>query len=439
MATNRTHAVGCRSVVEAATATDADFPLQNLPLGVFRRGGEGASRIGVAIGDRVLDLSAARAAGLLDGLDAVVAAAIEAPVLNPLMALGDAAASTLRARVFDLLDADGPARDALAGRTDRVLVPMAEAEMRLPTEVGDFTDFLTSGYHSTRLSPKKALALNFMSMPIAYHSRASSVRVSGGTIVRPLVQARDGEAVRFGPTGQLDYELEVGAFVGPGNALGEPVALDDAAGRLFGYCLLNDWSVRDTQIWEMPPLGPFLAKSLSTSISPWVVTAEAMAPFRAPAFARGEGEPAPLPHLFSTRDQAEGGFDLRLEALLLTPRMRAAGAAPVAVTRTNFRHMYWTFAQMAAHHMSNGCNLRPGDLLGSGTTSGPTDASRACLAELTERGTNALALPGGETRVWLEDGDEVIFRARAEREGFASIGFGECRGTIAPAPAWPSR
>ncbi len=431
---NRTHDPARRSFVEAANESGCDFPIQNLPFGVFRRAGDAAGRCGVAIGDKILDLAAARDETLFSGPAEEAAAAASGPDLNRLMGLGRDAVSALRARLGDLLDAAGPERE----KVERLLVPLSEAEMDLPARVGDFTDFLTSGYHSTRLSPTRALAANFMSMPIAYHSRASSVRVSGGTIVRPNVQSSDGNAVRFGPTAQLDYELELGAFIGRGNALGEPLALDEAAERLFGYCLLNDWSVRDVQRWESTPLGPFLAKSLSTSISPWVVTEEAMRPFRAPAFRRPEGEPAPLPHLSSPRDQESGGLDLRLEAYLQTSRMREAGTPPMRITDTNFMHMYWTLGQMVTHHMSNGCNLVPGDLIGSGTTSGPTDESRACLAEATERGTKAIALPGGETRIWLEDGDEVIFRGRAEREGFASLGFGECRGTIGPAVPWPT-
>jgi fumarylacetoacetase len=311
--------------------------------------------------------------------------------------------------------------------------------MELPTAVGNFTDFLTSSFHSERLAPAGKVAANFKSMPIAYHSRASSVRVSGGTIGRPHGQWLDGQGgVQFGPTQALDYELEVGAYIGPGNALGEPVGIEGAREQIFGYCLLNDWSVRDVQRWESVPLGPFLAKSLSTSVSPWVITEAALRPFRTAAFSRPPGDPAPLPYLASDRERDSGGFDLKLRASLLTPRMRASRHGPERITSTNFKHMYWTFAQMVAHHTSNGCNLMPGDIIGSGTTSGPSEESRACLAEITARGTKPLTLPNGETRAWLEDGDEVIFRAKAERQGFTPIGFGECRGVIAPAIAWPS-
>ena len=267
---------------------------------------------------------------------------------------------------------------------------------------------------------------------------ASSVRISGEPVNRPLGQLRGEAGPSFGPSAALDFELELAAFIGPGNALGQPLHIDKAARSLWGYCLLNDWSSRDVQAWESDPLGPFLCKSFSTTISPWIVTEEALRPFRIPAPTRPAGDPAPLAYLRSDANEREGGLALRMEALLLTAAMRAAGQAAEVVTRTDFRHVYWTFAQMAAHHMSNGCNLRPGDLLGSGTVSGPTDESRACMAELTSRGTDKLTLPGGERRAWLEDGDEVIFRARAERDGFVPIGFGECRGTVAPAVAWPA-
>lgn len=432
-----THDASRHSFVEAANRADAEFPLQNLPFGVFRRPGQASGRGGVAIGDKIFDLAAAREAGFFSGAEEAAAAAAGGPTLNGLMALGNEAASILRARLCDLLDATSSKRKAIEASGEALLVPMSAAEMMLPTQVGSFTDFLTSGFHSTRLSPTGKLALNFMSMPIAYHSRASSVR-AGGTVTRPHGQWLGADnAVRFGPTRQLDYELEVGAFIGLGNALGHPVPVSKAPNYLFGYCLLNDWSVRDIQRWESAPLGPFLAKSLSTTISPWVVTEAAMRPFRVPAYRRAEGEPPPLPYLSSRRESEAGGFDLNLFAEIRTTAMRDKGLPPLIVTKTNFKHMYWTFAQMATHHMSNGCNLMPGDIIGSGTTSGPTSESRACLAELTVRGKEPITLPNGETRAWLEDGDEITLRARAEREGYRSVGFGECRGIVGPALAWP--
>jgi fumarylacetoacetase len=433
--TDATHDPARRSFVEAANLSRADFPLQNLPFGIFKRGEDESGRGGVAIGDQIFDLAAAQEAELFSGLAEKAAIAAGGPTLNPLMALGNRAASALRARLCNLLDAESHERE----KVEPHLVPMSEASMQMPVAVGNFTDFLTSSFHSERLSPTGKVPPSFKSMPIAYHSRASSVRVSAGTITRPHGQWLGAEnAVQFGPSRALDYELEVGAFIGPGNELGEPIALDDARSHIFGYCLLNDWSARDVQRAESVPLGPFLAKSLSTSISPWVITEAAMRPFRTAAFVRPAGDPAPLPYLASERERESGGFDLKLRAFLLTRSMRENRQAPERITSTNFKHMYWTFAQMLTHHASNGCNLTPGDIIASGTASGPSEESRACLAEVTSRGANPLALPNGEKRSWLEDGDEVIFRARAERDGFTPIGFGECRGVIGPAVDWPA-
>ena len=441
MKLNATHDPARRSWVESAN-TGSDFPIQNLPLGVFHRGDE-KRRGGVAIGDQVLDLAVVLAAGLLSGRAEEAARAAAGPTLNPLMALGNDAASALRGGLSDLLRIDSPDRGR-ASSVAGLLVPQREAALVLPADVGAFTDFLTSIHHTERSGrqtrPDNPLPPAFKHLPIAYNSRASSVRVSGEAVTRPNGQYRlpDGE-VRFGPCRWLDFELELGAFVGPGNRLGAPIPLSRAPDHLFGYCLLNDWSARDIQRWESQPLGPFLSKSLSTTISPWVVTAEALAPFRAAATPRDRDDPPLLAYLSDPADQAQGAFDLCMEAYLLTPRMRSAGYKPARLTRTNFQHMYWTFAQMLTHHASNGCNLGPGDLLGSGTVSGPTDESRACLNELTTYGTHNLPLPDGEPRTWLQDGDEVIFRARAERDGFVGIGFGECRGRVEPAQSWPQQ
>lgn len=440
---NATHDSARRSWIASANQADGDFPIQNLPFGVFRRRGE-AARGGVAIGDRILDLAAVLEAGLLSGDAAEAARAAAGPVLNPLMGLGRRYASALRARLSDLLRADAPERARMEGVAERLLVPMDAAELLLPAAIGAFTDFLTSTYHTERggraTRPDSPLPPNFKWLPVAYNSRASSVRVSGEAVRRPNGQTRpsDSEPPIFGPCRQLDFELELGLFVGAGNEIGTPIPLRSAREHIFGYCLVNDWSARDIQRWESFPLGPFLSKSLSTTVSPWVVTEEALAPFRAPAFARAKADPAPLPYLSDPADQAEGHLDLAMEAFLLTPQMRAANAAPVRLSRANFQNMYWTLAQMLTHHASNGCNLRPGDLIASGTVSGPTDDSRACYAELSERGTRPLNLPDGESRAWCEDGDEIIFRARAERPGRIAIGFGECRARIDPAPAWPS-
>jgi fumarylacetoacetase len=434
---NPTHDPKRRSFIAAANAPDGDFPIQNLPFGVFRRGGA-AARGGVAIGDHIFDLAEGVAAGLFSGDAETAARAAAGPALNPLFALGTRPASALRAQLSDLLRADGPGRSRVEALGERVLVPMSAATLELPARVGAYTDFLCSIYHAQRMIA--GLPDPFKHLPIAYNSRASSVIVSGTPVLRPNGEFRapDG-TVRFGPEPAQDFELELAAFIAAGNPLGTPFALDRAAQEIFGFCLLNDWSARAIQMWESRPLGPFLGKSQGTSISPWVVTAEALAPFRCAAFRRDAGDPAPLPHLFSAADQEEGGIDLAMEASILTPRMSERGAPPSRVTATNFKHVYWTFAQMVAHHMSNGCNLQPGDLLASGTCSGPSDGSRACLAELSERGKTDVTLANGEVRRYLADGDEVIFRARTARDGYVAIGFGECRGRIEPAPSWPAR
>jgi fumarylacetoacetase len=441
MTLNDTHRADLRSWVESANAPDTDFPIQNLPYGIFHRAGE-PPRGGVAIGDQILDLTAALKAGLFEGAAEATARLATGPALNTLMAADPAALRALRARLSQILSRENPDRPRIAQMANALLIPMTQAQLELPAAIGSFTDFLTSIYHTERggriTRPESPVPAPFRHMPIAYNGRATSVRASGEAVRRSNGQWRrpDGE-VQFGPCQQLDFELEVGMFVGRGNALGEPIAIEEAPSHVFGFCLLNDWSARDVQRWESA-LGPFLSKSLSTTISCWVITAEALAPFRAPAFARPPGDPAPLPYLHSNADQAQGGIDLNLDAYLLTPRMRRDGANPARICRTNFIHMYWTFAQMLTHHTSNGCNMRPGDLLGSGTTSGPRDENRACLAEITQRGGQSFALPNGENRIWLEDGDEVVLRARAVREGFAPIGFGECRARVDAAPPWPT-
>jgi len=419
---NRTHDPARRSWVPSANQPGSDFPIQNLPLGIFRNGG-GEPRGGVAIGNHVFDLQAALGAGLFQGEAAGAARAACGPTLNPLMALGSEAASALRARLSDLLSTDGTERESVT------LIPMSAVQMQLPVTIFNYTDFICSSFHALRAFRKpldSPLSPVLSHMPVAYHGRASSVRVSGEEVRRPNGQSKtpDGQ-VQFGPSRSLDFELEVGAFVALGNELGSPVSIEDAPSRLFGYCLLNDWSARDIQFWEST-LGPFLGKSFSTTISPWVVTAEALAPFRTAVTKPRADHPEPLPYLDSKADRAEGGLDVDLDAYLQTPKMRASGQQPARIVTTNLRFLYWSFAQMLTHHASNGCNLRPGDLIGGGTVSGPTDESRACLLEHTE----PVALPNGETRQYLEDGDEVVFRARANREGYVSIGFGECRGRI---------
>jgi fumarylacetoacetase len=432
-----THRVDLTSWADSANAPTTDFPIQNLPLGMFRAPGR-ATRPGVAIGDDVLDLAAARTAGLLDGEDAsMVEACVQAGALNPLMEAGRDALTRLRARVSRLLRADTPEGDAARRRADELLIPMARATLLLPAQVGDYTDFYASVHHATNVGsmfrPDNPLLPNYKWVPIGYHGRASSIVLSGTPVTRPSGQTREGSAATpsFGPSQRLDYELEVGAYIATGNALGEPIALDRAELHLAGLCLVNDWSARDIQTWEYQPLGPFLAKNFATTVSPWVVTLDALEPFRAPAFERAIGDPKPLPYLRDRGNERAGGFDITLEVLLSTQRMRDAGLPAVRVSRGSFTSMYWTVAQLVTHHASSGCNLRPGDLLASGTVSGATPDSRGCLLERTWRGTEPLRLPSGEERRFLEDGDEVTMRGWCEREGARRIGFGEAVGRVA--------
>lgn len=428
-----THDPDLRSWVESANQPDTDFPIQNLPLGVFRRQGMAESaRIGVAIGNQVLDLFQAVQMGLLTELPEKLQFACTATLLNPLMALGAEASLHLRHQLSQFLQSSNqpPAFDS------GILVPIAEVEMLLPAAIGDYTDFYASIFHATSVGklfrPDNPLLPNYKFVPIAYHGRASSIVPSGTPIQRPQGQYKQPEETipTFGPTRLLDYELEVGGFVGAGNELGQAIALDQAEDHLFGLCLVNDWSARDIQAWEYQPLGPFLAKSFATTISPWVVTLEALAPFRCPAFTRPTDDPVPLPYLASSTNTEWGGIDLVLEVKICTARMRAAGMEPFLLSRTSFNQMYWTLAQMLTHHASNGCNLRPGDLIASGTVSGADPGTQGCLLEITQRGAHPLKLPTGEVRAFLLDGDEVIFHGYCEKANYARIGFGECRGIV---------
>ncbi|MCX7932540.1 MAG: fumarylacetoacetase [Rhodovarius sp.] len=420
-----THAPGLRSWVESANVPGHDFPIQNLPLGVFSTPGS-RPRGGVAIGDMVLDIAAALAAGRLSGAAAEAAAE---PTLNRLMSYGQDAAAELRARLSALL-AEG------AEPLPDLLHPQSAVTMHLPVEVRNFSDFMASRPHCERLGRARnrdnPLPPAFHHLPVAYHSRASSVRPSGTPLRRPWGQFQRDGAVVFAPTEALDFELELAIWIAEENALGEPTPISAADRRIFGIGLLNDWSARDIQRFEMPPLGPFLSKSVMTSVSPWVVTMQAMAPFMAPLPPRAAGDPPCPAHLHSSRPDA---MRITMRAAIQTPRMAAAGIAPHVVTEAPFEEMYWSAAQMVAHHTSNGCNLLPGDLLGSGTVSGSRPGQEACLAELLLRGP--IILPSGETRRFLEDGDCVIFTARAEAPGAVPIGFGECRGSVLPAAAWP--
>ncbi len=432
---NETHDPERRSWVESANAPRADFPIQNLPFGVFGGGGDDSPRIGVAIGDRVLDISALRA-GLFDGDARAAIEACAEPTLNAFMALGSANWSALRLRLSNLLDARSTEVSANRRAVEPNLVPVGDVTMLRPVDVGDYTDFYASIHHASNVGsmfrPDNPLLPNYKHVPIGYHGRASSIVVSGANVQRPggQTKADDAEAPSFGPTRMLDYEVEVGAFVGPGNAQGETIPIARAHEHLFGMCLVNDWSARDIQKWEYQPLGPFLAKNFATTVGPWIVTLEALEPFRQPAFARPEDDPAPLPYLSDANDQRAGSFAITIETYLETAKMREARLAPFLVSRADFTSMYWTFAQMLAHHASNGCNLRPGDLIASGTVSNEARESAGCLLERTWRGTEPLSLPSGEMRRFLEDGDTVVMRAFCETNGAVRIGFGECRGTV---------
>jgi fumarylacetoacetase len=424
-----THDLRRRSWVPSANEPGTDFPIQNLPLGVFRRAGDDRDRIGVAIGTEILDLAAWADSRHIGGDFANVC---REDRLNALMARGPAFRASLREAVAAFLLADHPAEPGL-------LVAASDVRLQLPVRIGDYTDFYASIHHATRvgalLRPEQPLLPNYKWVPIAYHGRASSIVVTGTPVRRPIGQTHGegADAPRVGPTRRLDYEAEVGFFVAAGNALGVPIPITSAEAYLAGVCLVNDWSARDVQKWEYQPLGPFLAKSFATTISPWVVTPEALAPFRAPLAARAPGDPAPLSYLDDPEDRRAGGFDIRVETRISTRAMREQGMAPMLVGAASLLDLYWSPAQMLAHHTGNGCNLNPGDLFASGTVSGPALESAGCLLERTAGGRDALALPTGETRRFLEDGDEVTMRAHCARDGFARIGFGECRGEISPA------
>jgi len=401
---------------------NTDFPVDNLPYGVFRAGRY--AHIGVAIGDRILDLAGCFEDGLLHE------ETVTRDTLNPLMERGPEAWRALRERLTELLTEGAADRVRVAKR----LVARRDAQMLLPCTVGDYTDFYASVHHATNVGsmfrPENPLLPNYKWLPVGYHGRASSIVVSGTPVRRPNGQTREGDdPPRFGPSRRLDYEMEIGAWIGTGNALGDAVPIDDAPGRIFGYSIVNDWSARDIQTWEYQPLGPFLAKNFATTVSPWIVPAAALDPYRVPRAPRADDDPQPLPHLDSDADRERGALDLNVEVSIASASMRERGMQPFRLSRGNARDLYWTFAQMIAHHTSNGCNLRPGDLLASGTVSGPTKESRGCLLELTWRGSDPVKLPTGEERRFLEDGDEVVMRAWCG-DSDRRVGFGECRGIV---------
>lgn len=425
--TDATHDPALTSWVESANG-HPDFPIQNLPFGIFSPG-EQAPRAGVAIGDMILDLSAC-ASLLPEG----VREAAGKDCLNALMALPAGDRRALRMSLSNLLSEETQRASAQA-----FLHAATDCTLHLPARIGDYTDFYVGIHHARNVGrqfrPDNPLLPNYKYIPIGYHGRASSVRPSGVPLVRPSGQRKPPEADTplFGPSVRLDYELELGVWIGRSNELGSPIPISEAAEHIAGFCLLNDWSARDFQAWEYQPLGPFLAKSFHTTISPWVVTAEAMAPYRMAQPSRPVGDPAPLPYLSDADDQAHGALALTLEACLTSARMRERSIAPLRLSTGPASNMYWTVQQIVTHHASNGCNLQPGDLLGTGTISAPSSEGYGSLMELTGGGEKPIALPSGEVRTFLEDGDEIILRATASAEGRVSIGFGECRAAVLPA------
>jgi fumarylacetoacetase len=441
MPVDATNDPGKKSWVASANIPGGDFPIQNLPLSVFRRRRSAEPfRGGVAIGNEVLDLGLLGAAHL--GFDETARAALTRgshPQLNGLMELGAAAWRALRNALFDGLLEGSRHQTAF----ERCLVPASEVEYSLPACIGDFTDFYTSIHHATAVGrlfrPDDPLLPNYKWMPIGYHGRSSSIGISGQEIHRPWGQRLppgNSEPV-LSPSVRLDYELELGVFVGNGNPLGTPIAIEDAESHVFGLCLLNDWSARDIQAWEYQPLGPFLGKNFATTVSPWIVSLQALAPFRAP-HSRPPGDPAAPGYLRSTANDAAGAIDIRLEVDLETASMRKRGDTPRRLSSTSFRHSFWTVAQLLAHHTINGCNLRAGDLVGTGTQSGPTPEEAGSMLELSAAGKHPIAVGSGEQRAFLEDGDAVTLRGWCERVGAARIGFGEARGLILPPRGLPA-
>lgn len=430
-----THDARLRSWIATANRADAEFPLQNLPLAIFRRAGSRERwRPGAAIGDQAVDLLALRDAGLLSPAAADALAGTEDGVLNPLMARGRAARVALRRAL-----SEGLREGAIAqARWRAALVPLIEAEYALPARIGDYTDFYTGIHHAVSVGrlfrPDNPLLPNYKWVPIGYHGRASSIVVSGQPFHRPLGQTNGpgDTAPQLRASQRLDFELELGVFIGPGNALSEPIPIAEAEDHVFGISLFNDWSARDVQAWEYQPLGPFLAKNFASTLGPWIVTLEALEPFRAP-FGRTADDPQPLAYLESANTRARGALELSLEVWLQTARMRAAGLGHERIVQSNFRHSYWTIGQMVAHHTIGGCNLRPGDLLGTGTQSGPEPSQGGSLLELTSGGKQPFLLSSGEQRTFLQDGDSVELRAYGERQGFRRVGFGSCEGTVLPA------
>ena len=434
-ALNETHAPALKSFVLSANDGVTDFPIQNLPFAVFRRAGSDEPfRGGVAIGDQIVDLARLHRVRLLSDAAAAACEAASATTLNALMAHGSGASTALRLALSRLLRVSS----AYEAEMLSCLVAQSDAEYALPAHIGDYTDFYTSVYHATNIGrqfrPDNPLLPNYKWVPIGYHGRASSIAISGQSFPRPVGQLMPpgAQSPTLAPCKRMDFELEMGIFVGSGNALGTRIGIDDAESHVFGLCLLNDWSARDIQGWEYQPLGPFLSKNFASTISPWIVTLEALAPYRQ-AWTRAADDPQPLPYLDSAALRSEGAFDIQLEVLIETALMREQRSAPQRICLTSYRHAYWTISQLVSHHTVNGCNLQPGDLLGTGTLSGPTESEAGALIELTQGGKFPITLQNGESRAFLADGDSIILRAHCEKSSAPRIGFGTCTGTVLPA------
>ena len=434
MQLNETHNPQLRSWVSSANTGKTDFPIQNLPFAIFRRADSSENfRGGVAIGDQVLDLAQVADQALMSGLAQAAVVAAAKPQLNEFMGMGRDAWSALREALSLALREGSPFVNELTS----ALIAQSEVEFDLPCQIGDYTDFYTSIHHATAVGslfrPDNPLLPNYKWVPIGYHGRSSSIGVSGQSFRRPMGQTKAPDATEpsFGPCKRLDYELEMGIYIGRGNAFGEAVTIDNSDEHIFGMCLFNDWSARDIQAWEYQPLGPFLAKNFASTVSPWIVTMEALAPFRRP-WHRDEADPQPLAYLDSALTREQGALDIALEVLIETEQMREQGELH-SLARSNFIHSYWTVGQMVTHHTVNGCNMRPGDLLGSGTQSGPEQEEAGSILELTKGGKEPLSLANGEQRTFLEDGDAIILRGFCEAEGSARIGFGEVWSKVLPA------
>jgi fumarylacetoacetase len=431
---NETHDINLTSWVESANVDNCDFPIQNLPFAEFRRkGSDEAFRGGVAIGDQVIDLAKLSKLNILKGDTKTAVDAASETTLNTFMGLGDQYWSALRLALSKALQAGSEHQQALSD----TLIAQSDIEFSLPCRIGDYTDFYTSIYHATAVGslfrPDNPLLPNYKWVPIGYHGRSSSIGVSGQTFHRPKGQTKapDAEVPSFGPCKRLDYELELGIYLGKGNALGDAIAIENAENHVFGFCVFNDWSARDLQAWEYQPLGPFLAKNFASTVSPWIVTTEALAPYRT-SWTRDENDPQPMDYLESKANRDQGAFDIQMDVKIQTQKMRSEGHNPTRISTSSFKHSYWTVAQMVTHHTVNGCNFMPGDMLGSGTQSGPTHEEAGSLLELSRGGKEKITLSNGEQRNFLEDGDNVIMRGWCEKEGYVRIGFGSVESTVLP-------